>query len=143
MRVSIACDDGTFMFPKECPKGFNAKRLRGGKMRALISRCPVSFSCFNGNVCLYFFVKKYSKNSGCRLAGRHLLCSQVASDILRSLRGLPLAVCRKCLGRQRLAALKHVSGLPAHCSTCSLRRRNAAFSPLATNYLCRCYPLLH
>ena len=76
---------------------------------------------------MYFFVKKYSKNSGCRLAGRHLLCSQVASDILRSLRGLPLAVCRKCLGRQRLAALKHVSGLPAHCSTCSLRRRNAAF----------------
>ena len=165
MRVSIACDDGTFMFPKECPKGFNAKRLRGGKMRALISRWPVSFSCFNGNVCLYFFVKKYSKlvqmraeeklvcampsaaefreakNSGCRLAGRHLLCSQVASDILRSLRGLPLAVCRKCLGRQRLAALKHVSGFPAHCSTCSLRRRNAAFSPLATNYLCCCFPL--
>ena len=68
-----------------------------------------------------------AKNSGCRLAGRHLLCSQVASDILRSLRGLPLAVCRKCLGRQRLAALKHVSGFPAHCSTCSLRRRNAAF----------------
>ena len=117
----------------------------------LIPRWPVSFICFNGNVCLYFFVKKYSKlvqmraeeklvcampsaaefreakNSGCRLAGRHLLCSQVASDILRSLRGLPLAVCRKCLGRQRLASLKHVSGLPAHCSTCSLRRRNAAF----------------
>ena len=66
-----------------------------------------------------------AKNSGCRLAGRHLLCSQVAGDILRSLRGLPLAVCRKCLGRQRLAALKHVSGLPAHCSTCSLRLRNA------------------
>ena len=110
----------------------------------------MSFSCFNGNVCLYFFVKKYSKlvqmraeeklvytmpsaaefrkakNSGCRLAGRHLLCSQVASDILRSLRGLPLAVCRKCLGRQRLASLKHVSGFPAHCSTCSLRLRNAA-----------------
>ena len=32
MRVGIACDDGTFMFPKECPKGFSAKRLRGGKM---------------------------------------------------------------------------------------------------------------
>ncbi len=139
MRVSIACDDGTFMFPKECPKGFNAKRLRGGKMCDLISRWPVSFSCYNNYVFMYFFEKKYSKNSGCCLAGRHLLCSQVASDILRSLRGLPLAVCRKCLGRQRLAALKHVSGLPTHCSTCSLRRRNAAFSPLATNYFCYCF----
>ena len=126
----------TWIQSKECPKGFNAKRRRGGKMCDLISRWSVSFSCFNGNVCLYFFVKKYSKNSGCRLAGRHLLCSQVASDILRSLRGLPLAVCRKCLGRQRLAALKHVSGFPAHCSTCSLRLRNAAISPLATNYPC-------
>ena len=129
-------------------------------MCALIPRWSVSFSCFNGNVCLYFFVKKYSKlvqmraeeklvcampsaaefrgakNLGCRLAGRHLLCSQVASDILRSLRGLPLAVCRKCLGRQRLAALKHVSGFPAHCSTCSLRLRNAAISLSATNYSC-------
>ena len=129
-------------------------------MRTLISRWPVSFSCFNGSVFLYFFVKKYSKlvqmraeeklvytmpsaaefrkakNFGCRLAGRHLLCSQVASDILRSLRGLPLAVCRKCLGRQRLASLKHVSGFPAHCSTCSLRLRNAAISLSATNYSC-------
>ena len=48
MRVSIACDDGTFMFPKECPKGFNAKRLRGGKTCDLIPRWSVSFSCFNG-----------------------------------------------------------------------------------------------
>ena len=37
MRVSIACDDGTFMFPKECPKGFNAKRLRGGAAKIIIA----------------------------------------------------------------------------------------------------------
>ena len=41
------------------------------------SRWPVSFSCYNNYVFMYFFEKKYSKNLGCRLAGRHLLCSGV------------------------------------------------------------------
>ena len=136
----VCCAECRKQYCRSCLRGTSAAEgdsaLIASVTCALNSQCHVSFSCFYGDVCLYFFVKKYSKNSGCRLAGRHLLCSQVASDILRSLRGLPLAVCRKCLGRQRLAALKHVSGFPAHCSTCSLRLRNAAISLSATNYFC-------
>ena len=120
---------------------------------------------------LHFFQKKCSKNRAVVLAGRHLLCSQVAMrhclrpyrfrslqkhnwlcfysltrNILRSLRALSLTVGRNCSGRQRLATLKHVSGLSEHCSTVSLRRATQPFRlrrriTLAMNLDCSSRPM--
>ena len=103
----------------------------------------VSFCLFFGVVCrwfyqstntfLYFFRKKYAKNRVVVGFSRHLLCSQVASDILQSLRALPLAVGRNTAGRGQLAihettATRHSNAqtIPRlflvllDCSLCSL-----------------------
>ena len=103
----------------------------------LLSAC-FSVSFFGSSINLLilfctFFRKKYAKNRVVVGFSRHLLCSQVASDILQSLRALPLAVGRNTAGRGQLAihettATRHSNAqtIPRlflvllDCSLCSL-----------------------
>ena len=55
------------------------------------------------NFIVLFFKKSTQKNGAVVGFSRHLLCSQVASDILRSLCALPLAVGHNTAGRGQLA----------------------------------------
>ena len=103
MRVSIACDDGTFMFPKECPKGFSAKRLRGGKTCALNPRWPVSFSCFNGCFIPFFSCdekKQKARHARKNSRERSLL---ISTSSIRSNARLPLDTSSGSRGAAELA----------------------------------------
>ena len=80
----------TWIQSKECPKGFNAKRRRGGKMCDLSPRWSVSYSCFNGYFIPFFSCdekKQKARHARKNSRERSLL---ISTSSIRSNARLPL-----------------------------------------------------
>ena len=104
---------------------------------------PRAILSFNSYCLCTFFKKSAQKTEAVVLAGRHLLCSQVAYARCKSIfdyaftrllatffgRFVPCRSPYVASARavQRLAALKHVSDFSEHCLTYSLRRATQPF----------------
>ena len=84
LRVSNVCDDGTFMFPKECRKA-QCLHCKGLYSTAVFNLCTVVFYSSSSLSFLFFSCRrKEAKGSAQSKNSRNVLCSGIASNILWS-----------------------------------------------------------